>query len=91
MLELSIGYYEQFRATGNRLASQACSERQLRRVLDELYPCGMEDRVSDRSRRSREQTKQRIVDLFLDGDTQGNAPGSKWAAVHAIVEYGDYW
>jgi hypothetical protein len=90
VLDLSIDYYEQFRATGNRLASEFCSERQLRRVLDELYPSGTEDRITDRTRRSREQAKQRIVDLFLHGDTQGNAPGSKWAAVNVIVEYGDW-
>ena len=90
VLELSIDYYEQFRVTGNRLASEACTERQLRRVLDELYPSGTEDRITDRTRRSREQTKQRIAELFLQGETRGNAPGSKWAAVNAIVEYGDW-
>jgi hypothetical protein len=26
----------------------------------------------------------------MRGETQGNAPGSKWAAVNAIVEYGDW-
>ena len=26
----------------------------------------------------------------MHGETQGNAPGSKWAAVNAIVEYGDW-
>jgi hypothetical protein len=62
----------------------------LRRVLAELYPSGTEDRISDRARRGREQTKQQIVELFLHGDTQGGAPGSKWAAVNAIVEYGDW-
>jgi hypothetical protein len=46
--------------------------------------------MSSRSRRSRQQTKDRIAELFLRGDTQGNAPGSKWAAVNAIIEYGDY-
>ena len=46
--------------------------------------------MTDRTRRAREQTKRRIVELFLHGDTQGNAPGSKWAAVNAIVEYGDW-
>ena len=90
VLELSIDYYEQFKATGNRLASEPCTERQLRRVLDELYPSGTDDRMPDRSRRSREETKRRIVELFLHGDTQGNAAGSKWAAVNAIVEYGDW-
>ena len=90
VLDLSIDYYEQFRVTGNRLASERCSERQLQKVLDELYPSGTEDRMTDRTRKAREQVKERIVELFLRGDTQGNAPGSKWAAVNAIVEYGDW-
>jgi phage/plasmid-like protein (TIGR03299 family) len=90
VLDLSIDYYEQFRSTGNRLASESCTERQLQRVLGELYPSGTEDRLTDRARRGREQTKRRIVELFLHGNTQGNAPGSKWAAVNAIVEYGDW-
>ncbi len=62
-------------ATSSR--QSACTERQLRRVLDELYPSGTEDRVTERTQRSREQTKQRIVELFLHGDTQGNAPGEQ--------------
>jgi phage/plasmid-like protein (TIGR03299 family) len=90
VLDLSIDYYEQFRVTGNLLASESCSEQQLRRVLDGLYPSGTEHRMTDRTRRSRERTKQRIAELFLHGDTRGNAPGSKWAAVNAIVEYGDW-
>ena len=90
VLELSIDYYQQFRLPGNQLACERCTERQLQRVLDELYPSGTEDRISDRARRGREQTKQRILSLFLHGDTQGNAPGSKWAAVNAIVEYSDW-
>lgn len=90
VLDLSIDYYEQFKATGNQLASERCSERQLQKVLDELYPSGTEDSMTDRTRKGREQVKERIVDLFLRGDTQGNAPGSKWTAVNAIVEYGDW-
>lgn len=46
--------------------------------------------MSGRTRRSRQQTKDRIAELFLRGETQGNAPGSKWAAVNAIVECGDW-
>ncbi|HTX08585.1 MAG TPA: DUF932 domain-containing protein [Solirubrobacteraceae bacterium] len=90
VLEISVDYYEQFKHTGDQLASQRISEAQLRRVLDELYPAGTEDVASDRTRRSREQTKQRITELFLQGDTQGNAPGSKWAAVNAIIEHVDW-
>ena len=89
VLELSVNYYEQFKTVGDRLASERCSETQLRHVLDELYPSGTAD-VGHRARRSREQTKQRIVEIFALGDTQGNAPGSKWAAVNAIVEHADW-
>jgi phage/plasmid-like protein (TIGR03299 family) len=90
VLDVSIDYYEQFKTTGNQLASERCSERQLQTVLDGLYPSGTEDALTDRTRKGREQVKERIVELFLRGDTQGNAPGSKWAAVNAIVEYGDW-
>jgi phage/plasmid-like protein (TIGR03299 family) len=90
VLDLSIDYYEQFKRFGDQLASERCTERQLQAVLEELYPNGTGDSISTRTRRSRQQTKDRIAELFLRGDTQGNAPGSKWAAVNAIVEYGDW-
>lgn len=90
VLDLSINYYEQFKRFGDELASERCTERQLRAVLDELYPNGTDDSMSSRARSSRQQTKDRIAELFLRGETQGNAPGSKWAAVNAIVEYGDW-
>lgn len=90
VLDLSIDYYEQFKRYGDQLASERCTERQLRAVLDELYPNGTSDSVSGRTRKSRQQTKDRIAELFLRGETQGNAPGSKWAAVNAVVEYGDW-
>jgi phage/plasmid-like protein (TIGR03299 family) len=90
VLDLSINYYTQFKRYGDELASERCTERQLRKVLDALYPNGAGDSASSRTRCSRQQTKDRIAELFLMGETQGNAPGSKWAAVNAIVEYGDW-
>ncbi len=90
VLDLSINYYEQFKRYGDQLASERCTERQLRKVLDTLYPNGAGDTAGSRSRRSRQHTKERITELFFRGATQGNAPGSKWAAVNAIIEYGDW-
>lgn len=90
VLELSLDYYQQFKHTGDQLASQRFSETQLRCVLEHLYPTGTDDTTTDRTRRSREQIKDRITALFAHGDTQGNAPGTKWAAVNAIVEHGDW-
>lgn len=88
VLDLSIDYYKQFKLTGDRLASERCTEWQLRSVLAELYPSDQGD--STRARRSREAVKEQIAELFLSGQTQGNAPGSKWAAVNAIVEFDDW-
>lgn len=90
VLDLSIDYYRQFKLAGDRLAGERFTEAQLRRVLDELYPSRIDDVASNRTRRFREQTKQRIIELFAHGDTQGNAPGTKWAAVNAIIEHADW-
>ena len=71
VLNLTVDYYTQFKILGDRLASERCTERQLMTVLDELYPSGTDDAsVSDRTRRSREETKQTITELFLHGDTR---------------------
>jgi hypothetical protein len=51
---------------------------------------GTPPRGKERARLSREQTKQRITELFVRGDTQGNAPGTKWAAVNATIEHPDW-
>jgi phage/plasmid-like protein (TIGR03299 family) len=90
VLEFSVDYYKQFKQTGDLLASERFTEGQLRRVLDELYPSGLDDVAGALTRRSRQQTKQRIAELFLHGDTQGNSPGTKWVAVNAIIEHSDW-
>jgi hypothetical protein len=86
VLELTVDYYRQFAALGDRLALQPIGERGLARILSELYPGG----PSDRSARSAERAREAIVTLFRDGETVGNAPGSKWAALNAIVEWEDW-
>jgi phage/plasmid-like protein (TIGR03299 family) len=90
VLDLTIDYYKQFKVVGDQLATERFTEAQFRRVLDELYPSGIGDVPTDRTRQSREQTKARIVELFLYGTTQGNAPGTKWAAANAMVEHWDW-
>jgi hypothetical protein len=90
VLDLSIDYYQQFKRAGDQLATEPFTQSRLRRVLDKLYPSGTDDTASDRTRRSREQTKHRIIELFVHGETQGNAPGTNWAAVNAIIEHADW-
>jgi hypothetical protein len=56
VLELTVDYYRQFAALGDRLALQPIGERGLARILSELYPGGPSDRsarsASARGRRS---------------------------------------
>lgn len=81
---------QEYRRGNIVVTCERCSQRQLRAVLDKLHPNGSGDTGSSRTPRSRQKTKDRIAELFLRGETQGDAPGSKWAEVNAIIEYGDW-
>lgn len=41
VLELTVDYAQQFKALGDELALAPFGERQLQKVLDELWPCGL--------------------------------------------------
>jgi phage/plasmid-like protein (TIGR03299 family) len=87
VMQVSINYYKQFARFGNRLASQKMSERQLKVVINELYPTGVGLGLGDRAIKNREKARAQITELFLHGKTRGNAPGSKWCGYNAIVEH----
>ena len=55
VLDFSINYYQQFKCYGDQLASEHCTERQLRKVLDVLYP--------QRGRRQGEQHTEMLCAL----------------------------
>jgi phage/plasmid-like protein (TIGR03299 family) len=87
-LRVTIDYGSQFKVLGDRLASQSVTEQALTRVLRELYPADTE--LGGRALASRARAREKIVDLFLHGETRGNAPGSKWCAWNAVVEHHDH-
>jgi len=82
-LEITVDYGRHFARAGDWLAGERCTERQLARVLAELYPAG----PSDRAAKTAERAREAILELFLGGPTVGNAPGSKWSAWNAITEF----
>jgi phage/plasmid-like protein (TIGR03299 family) len=93
VMQLTVNYAEQFKRLSERLALEPISERALRgRVLDRLF--AVDQSMSDRSARNREQATRVVMAIFLgqgaEGDTRGSAPGSKWCAANAIAEYADY-
>src|SRR3954454_11999670 len=88
VLGMTVDYYRQFAAFGDRLALAPISERALRGVLDELYP--HDSALGGRALANRRRAREAVLGVFTHGDTVGNAPGSKWCAWNAIVEVHDH-
>jgi phage/plasmid-like protein (TIGR03299 family) len=88
VLGLTVDYYRQFAAFGDRLALELISERALRGVLATLYP--HDAALGGRALANRRRAREAVVAVFRHGDTVGNAPGSKWCAWNAIVECHDH-
>lgn len=91
-LTLSVDYSRQFKRLGDRLARQKMTEKALREVLAQLYPAGSD---SDRALAGARRRHDTVVAIFRgqgpQGDTTGNAPGSRWCAYNAIVEYQQHY
>jgi phage/plasmid-like protein (TIGR03299 family) len=88
VLGLTVDYYRQFQRLGDRLALEPMGERALRDVLAKLYP--HDTALGGRALASRARARETVLELFVHGDTVGAAPGSKWCALNAIVEYHDH-
>ena len=88
VLGLTVEYYRQFQRFGDQLALQPMSERALRDVLAQLYP--HDTALGGRALASRARARETVLALFRHGDTVGSAPGSKWCALNAIVEFHDH-
>ena len=88
VLGLTVDYYRQFARFGDRLALEPMSERALGEVLAELYP--HDTALGGRALRARARARGTVLAIFRGGETVGNAPGSKWCAWNAIVEFHDH-
>ena len=88
VLGLTVDYYRQFARFGDQLALAPISETALGEILAELYPD--DTALGGRALRARARARETVLRTFADGDTVGNAPGSKWCAWNAIVEYHDH-
>jgi phage/plasmid-like protein (TIGR03299 family) len=88
VLGMTVDYYRQFAAFGDQLALTPMSEKALHGVLAELYP--HDTALGGRALANRRRAREAVTAIFRDGDTVGNAPGSKWCAWNAIVEHHDH-
>jgi hypothetical protein len=57
-------------------------------VLDALYP--HDTTLGGRALTNRARARDAILAIFREGETVGNAPGSKWCAWNAIAEHHDH-
>lgn len=83
-LELTIDYAAQFKQFGDELASQSIAERELARITEELWPG---EGHTPRTAKTHQEKREAVMHLFIDGDTRGNAPGTKWCAANALLEH----
>jgi hypothetical protein len=88
VLGMTVDYYRQFAAFGDRLAREPMSERALCSVLARLY--SDDATLGGRALANRRQARESVVAIFRHGDTRGNAAGSKWCAWNAIAEFHDH-
>jgi phage/plasmid-like protein (TIGR03299 family) len=97
VLDLAVDYGKlNFKKFGDRLAKQKLAERKLAAIVDELWP-----QTSDTKRaiKSADDRRDLILSVYrgdtshekVDFDTTGNAPGSKWCAYNALVEYDQHY
>ena len=89
VLGLTVNYAKQFKAFGDKLASEKMTERQLKNVLEKLYPTS-DPSLSDRKLENRKDAHAFIQHLFTEGKTVGNAPGTRWCGLNAITEFIDF-
>lgn len=89
-LGITVDYARQFKAVGDRLASERVTVDQTQRVLRQLYPT--DEVMPERTQRNRIASRETITAILeAGGPTTGNAPGSRWALYNAICEYVDWY
>jgi phage/plasmid-like protein (TIGR03299 family) len=89
-MEITLNYAEQFKAMGDRLASESASSAKVQEVLRELYP--IDESVPKQTRKNRIASRETITEILRqEGPTVGNAPGSKWALLNVLCEYIDFY
>lgn len=95
-LGLAVDYSKQFKKFGDRLAKQKIAESKLAKVVDELWPPASDGK---RAIKNADERRELILAIHrgdtshpkIKLDTTGNAPGTKWCAYNALVEYDQHY
>jgi phage/plasmid-like protein (TIGR03299 family) len=100
VLGVTINYYEQFKALGDRLGRVKFSDKRAKSTIETILPHNEEK--GDRAAENVEEARRAVMSVFKDGflpgadydidspDTRGNAAGSAWSLYNAATEYADW-
>jgi phage/plasmid-like protein (TIGR03299 family) len=103
VLEVTVDYYEQFKAYGDTMGIKKLSDKRAKSALEQLFPIAEKD--GERAARNKEEARAAVMSLFKTGsspevgyspdlpskDTRPqNALGTVWAFYNAATEYLDW-
>lgn len=94
MLDVTVNYYKQFKELGDKLATKKISGKDLDFFTAALLPVD-EEEMKERQLNNRLEARQQIIQIFKGkgegGNTEGNSPGTWWAAYNAAIEFADWY
>lgn len=104
VLGITINYYEQFKAFGDKLGTVNLSDRRAKSTIEKILPINEEK--GERAAHNTEEARRMVMQIFKEGnapgmdvsptsnngtpDTRGNAAGSAWGLYNAVTEYADW-
>lgn len=94
VMGMTINYEQRFKELGDRLATERFTVPEFEDLTKRLVPIN-EDELGPRAVKNRQAKRELFLDVFRgkgpDGDTTGNAPGTKWTALNAVGEVEDWY
>lgn len=88
MLGSGHAYFEELATIGDALAQKRVSDRQLKRLLEQLYPNGTED--TDKQKENIVARREQVRRLVNEAPNLDGHHGTAWAFVNAVAEVVDW-
>lgn len=94
VMGMTVEWGATMKAVADQLGLVKFTDKKAERVVRDISIAKVEEGMTDRRVRNRENVVQAILGIYhgegADGDTRGNAPGTAWTLLNAITEHADY-
>lgn len=88
MMGVSVNYYEQFVALGQKLAEAKVDRAEAREYVEALLP--VDEKQGERAARNAETARETLLTLWVKNGEQNQAPDSWWSLYTAALEFADW-